>query len=256
MRRLLSALHLAAPVAAVAVWHAGWRWWALLPLLAAHWPTLWATLWPYSRWWGPQQLDFPPDGREIWLTLDDGPDPEDTPAILDALDAHGAKATFFLIGEKAAAFPDLVREMVRRGHEIGNHTQTHPQFAFWRLGPSALAREIDGAAAVLTPLLGHPPRLFRAPAGMRNLFLHPILRRRGLPLVGWTARGLDGRDTDRARIVGRLLAGARPGAILLLHEGKRDAGGRSLARDCVPAVLSALTAQGYRFVIPHPPRLP
>ena len=256
MRRLLIVLNLLAPVAAALLWLAGHRGWAVAPLLAAHLPTLWATLWPYSRWWGPQQLDFSAQGRDVWITLDDGPDPEDTPAVLDALDAHGAKATFFLIGEKAAANPDLVREIVRRGHGIGNHTQTHPQFDFWRLGPTAQAREVDRASAVLGSLAGHPPPLFRAPAGMRNLFLHPILRQRGLQLGGWTARGLDGRDTRRDRIVARLVDGARPGAILLLHEGRRDAGGRSLARDCVPAVLSALTAQGYRFVIPPSPRLP
>lgn len=256
MRRLLITMNLAAPVAVAALWHAGWRWWAAVPLLAGHLAALWATLWPYAQWWGPQQLDFQPGGRDLWLTLDDGPDPEDTPAVLDALDAHGAKATFFLIGQKAKAFPDLVKEIARRGHEIANHTHTHPQYAFWRLGPWALGREIDDATAAISAVIGQPPRRFRAPAGMRNLFLHPILRRRGLPLVGWTARGLDGRDTDRNRIVARLLAGARPGAILLLHEGKRDAAGRSLARDCVPAALSALTSQGYRFVIPHPPRFP
>lgn len=253
MRRVLIAANLLAPVVAAGLWAAGHGGWAPVALLLAHLPTLWATLWPYSRWWGPQQLDFTPAGPELWLTLDDGPDPEDTPAVLDALDSHGAKATFFLIGSKAAAHPDLVREIARRGHGIGNHTMTHPQYAFWRLGPRALAREIDQAASVLAGLLGAPPTLFRAPAGMRNMFLHPILRRRGLRLAGWTVRGLDGRDTDRQRIVARLLTGARPGAILLLHEGRRDADGRSLARDCVPAVLSALTAHGYRFVIPPPP---
>lgn len=253
MRRALIAANLIAPAAALALWGAGHGWWALAPLLAVHSATLWATLWPYSRWWGPQQNDFRPSGPEVWLTLDDGPDPEDTPAVLDALDAHHARATFFLIGEKAAVHPELVREIIRRGHTVGNHTMSHPQFSFWRLGPDSIAREVDAATAVLAPLIGAPPPLFRAPAGLRNLFLHPVLARRGVRLTGWSVRGLDGRDTDRERIVRRVLDGARPGAILLLHEGKRDADGRSLARDCVPAVLSALTARGYRFVIPPPP---
>ncbi len=254
MRRVLILANVIAPVVAALLWWRGCGFWALGPLLGAHAAALWATLWPYSRWWGPQVVDFPAAGYDVWLTLDDGPDPEDTPAVLDALDAHGAKATFFVIGAKAAAFPDLVREIRRRGHAVGNHTLTHPQFSFWRLGPASLSREIDSASRVLEPLLGAPPAGFRAPAGMRNLFLHPLLRRRGLRLIGWTVRGLDGTSTDRARIVRRLVDGARPGAILLLHEGKRDRHGRSIARDCVPAVLSALTARGYRFVIPDQPR--
>jgi len=256
MRRFLLAANGLAPVGAVALAVGGHGWWALAPLLGAHLPTLWATLWPSACWWGPQVLDFHPAGRDLWLTLDDGPDPVDTPFILDALDEHGAKATFFLIGEKAAAHPELVREIARRGHSIGNHTMTHPQTAFWRLGPAALAREVDQTTSVLGGLLAKPPAIFRAPAGMRNHCLHPILRRRGLHLVGWTVRGLDGRDTDRRRIIGRLVDRARPGAILLLHEGKRDSRGRSLAIDCVPAVLSALTSQGYRFVIPEIPTPP
>jgi len=253
MRSLLILGNSLAPAAAVVLWWNGHGWWGLAVLFLVHLASLWATLWPYARWWGPQQLDFAASGREVWLTLDDGPDPDDTPFLLDALDDHAARATFFLIGAKAAAHPDLVREIVRRGHTLGNHTMTHPQYAFWRLGPAALSREIDDAAAVLAAVAGAGSNLFRAPAGMRNGFLHPLLRDRGLRLTGWTVRGLDGRDTNRDRIIGRVLRGARPGAILLLHEGRRDADGRSLARDCVPAVLSALTARGYRFVIPPPP---
>ncbi|MFN0128857.1 MAG: polysaccharide deacetylase family protein [Verrucomicrobiales bacterium] len=250
MRRALILANLLAPVAAVLLWWGGAGAWAIAPMVLVHAATLWATLWPASQWWGPQQSDFPATGKELWLTLDDGPDPDDTPTVLDALDAHGAKATFFLIGKKAAAHPGLVREIIRRGHTIGNHTQTHPQYTFWRLGTKALAREIDDAARALEALLGRAPGVFRAPAGMRNGFLHPLLAQRGLRLLSWTVRGLDGRDTNRDRIIRRIVSGARPGAILLLHEGKRDADGRSLALDCVPAVLSALTARGYRFVIP------
>ena len=90
------------------------------------------TLNPNSRIFGPIESRC---GSGVWLTLDDGPDPLNTPAILDLLDAYGVKATFFVIGEKAEQHPDLIREIARRGHQIGNHTWSHPQASFWCHGP-------------------------------------------------------------------------------------------------------------------------
>ncbi len=253
MRGLLLTANVLAPLASAMLVWAGHPWWGLAALIAVHAPTLWATLYPYCPWWGAQTRHFVTQKNEVWLTIDDGPDPEDTPVILDALRQHDARATFFVIGAKAARWPELVRRIVAEGHTVANHTQTHPQYRFWSLLPGALAREIDACNAALHEIVGHTPRLFRAPAGMRNMFLHPLLARRSLRLVSWSARGLDGRDCDRARIVQRVLAGARPGAILLLHEGRRDPDGRSIAQDCLPRVIRELTANGYRLVIPDLP---
>src|SRR3546814_7752591 len=86
--------------------------------------------------------------RRVWLTFDDGPS-DDTPALLDLLDAHGAKATFFLVGERAAARPGLVRGIVARGHGLGNHSHGHPQAWFWALGPARMRREIMQCQEVL-----------------------------------------------------------------------------------------------------------
>lgn len=253
MRLALLVANAVAPFIVVAqVWR-GALWWGLALLLIVHAFTLWATLWPNCTWWGPQTNTFSTTEKQVWLTLDDGPDPEDTPFLLDALDAAGAKATFFVIGEKARAYPDLVQAIVARGHLVANHTLTHPQFSFWRAGPHLTEREVGPTQELLQHLTGTFPVWFRAPAGLKNGFLHPVLRRHGLALMGWSARGLDGRDTDRSRIVARVLAGVRPGAILLLHEGKRDAAGLSLARDTVPSVLAALRQQGYQCVLPAPP---
>jgi len=92
--------------------------------------------------------------REVWLTIDDGPDPEDTPQIITLLAAQGARATFFVIGERAAAHPALIRAITAAGHEVAHHTYTHPLGAFWCASPARVARELDdGLAALREPLV-------------------------------------------------------------------------------------------------------
>jgi peptidoglycan/xylan/chitin deacetylase (PgdA/CDA1 family) len=93
------------------------------------------TLVPRCTLFGPMIKELPPGSNHALLTIDDGPHPQHTPAILDILDRHGLKAVFFLVGERAARHPDLVREIIARGHEIGNHTQTHPAAFFLGVAP-------------------------------------------------------------------------------------------------------------------------
>uniref|UniRef100_UPI00227E2D39 polysaccharide deacetylase family protein n=1 Tax=Escherichia coli TaxID=562 RepID=UPI00227E2D39 len=92
---------------------------------------------PNSRFYAPVLSRVPDAGNSVWLTIDDGPGPE-TRAVLDLLARHQARATFFLVGERALAQPELVAEILRRGHDIGNHSHSHPQARFWRLGPAAM----------------------------------------------------------------------------------------------------------------------
>lgn len=257
MRKFLIALNLAAPLAAAALWAGGHFWPGLAALFVAHLLALIATLVPSSTWWGPVVCEFDPDGQpEVWLTIDDGPDPEDTPRILDLLEHHHAHATFFVIGEKAQRWPDLVQAMAQRGHAVENHTLHHDKFSFWRFGPARLRAEIEGGQRAVADATGREPRWFRAPAGMRNGFVHPILRRLGLGLLGWSVRGRDGVSTDRDAIVSRLIAGMRPGAILLMHEGMRDPQGRSVIADTLPRVLEALASRGLRTSLPTQPATP
>ncbi len=244
MRSLILALNLLAPPTAVAILSTGHPVIALAALLTAHAPLLYATLMPNCRWLGPLLRDFPTDKNEVWLTIDDGPDPDDSPRFLDLLDRFGAKATFFVIGDKAARHPELVREIAARGHGIGNHTQTHPARRFWRLGPGRLREEISRCQKTLGSLTRRPT-LFRAPAGMRNPFVHPILRHEQLTLVAWTARGYDGTDTDRQKVLARLLKNLRPGAILVLHEST------PIAPRLLESLLSELDRRGYACVLPR-----
>lgn len=164
------------------------------------------------------------DGNGVLITIDDGPDPRDTPMLLDLLDRHQAKAVFFVIGAKAEAHPEWVREIVRRGHELGNHTQNHPQASFWCAGPVRTRREIAGCQAALEAIAGVVPRWFRAPVGHRNLFTHPIAAELGLEVVAWKRRGYDAVCADAGQAVAKILHGVEPGDIILMHEATPIAG--------------------------------
>lgn len=213
--------------------------------MATHLAAVAGTLWPASPMAGPVLRRLRTRERVVWLTIDDGPS-EDTRAMLDLLDAHGAKATFFVVGDRARARPGQVREIVRRGHGLGNHSRSHPQAWFWALGPSRMAREIAETQATLSEITGASPRWFRAVVGMANPFVAPPLRRLGLARVGWSARGFDGVRGDVDAVVARIERQLAPGAIVLLHEGAPH--GRNV--ETLARLLARLDALGYRCVLP------
>ena len=244
------ALHLLALMVVIAG-PAQWRW-ALGAVLANHALLTLAGLWPRSHWLGPNWTLLPAAAaarNEIALTIDDGPDPVVTPQVLDILDRYAAQATFFCIGEKAARYPDLCREIVRRGHALENHSQHHRHtFAF--MGYSGLMRELQAAQDTLTAIAGQRPLFFRAPAGLRNPLLDPVLNRLDLQLASWSVRGFDTRIGDVERVKSRLLRGLQAGAILLLHDGNaaRTAKGIPVILEVLPAVLAAAAAANLKFV--------
>lgn len=215
----------------------------LLAGAAAHASILVPTLWRNAAWFGPIVKSFGTPRREVWLTIDDGPDPRDTPAMLDLLAAHGAKATFFMIGRKVNAHRELVWRVHREGHQIGNHTGTHPVAWFWALGPRATRREIERGRDAILAATGAAPEVFRSPVGMTNPFVHGALG--GQRLIGWSASGLDGLSARGEPVVGRLMRGVRPGAILALHEGGAPGRVATLA-----LLLDRLAEAGYACVIP------
>jgi peptidoglycan-N-acetylglucosamine deacetylase len=229
---------------------AWWRWgWTLgLPLmLVSHAPLWWGTLWPQSALFGPVLKRVPTDDRVVWLTIDDGPS-EDTLAVLDALDAHDAKATFFLVGERAARHPERVCEILRRGHGIGNHSATHPARWFWALGPARMRHEIAQTQKILADISGEPPRWFRAVVGMSNPFVQAALKTHGLARVAWSARGFDAVEADPQKVIDRIERNLAPGAIVLLHEGATH--GRNV--ETLSLLLKRLDVLGYRTSIPKP----
>jgi peptidoglycan/xylan/chitin deacetylase (PgdA/CDA1 family) len=245
-----AALHLAACLAVI--WHFRLWPWALGVLAVNHLLIAGCGLWPRSTTLGPNLTRLPDAAAargEIALTIDDGPDSRVTPLVLDMLDAFGAKASFFCIGGAAEANPALCREIMRRGHAIENHTQHH-RHHFSLFGPAAIRREISAAQANLTMLGGEAPQFFRAPAGLRNLFLAPVLDGLGLRLVSWTRRGFDTVKRDPALVARLLLKNLRAGDILLLHDGNaaRTQAGVPVILEVLPVLLADLRAAGLRSV--------
>ena len=153
---------------------------------------------------------------EIAITFDDGPDPATTPLLLDLLSRFDAKGTFFVIGEKAAAFPDLIRKIVSEGHDIGNHSDTHDVFVMLK-GRKRLDQEIRNCQEILTAF-SIRPRVFRPPAGITNPHLAPILNDLKLACVGFSCRPLDFGNRRIDNIGKKVLKTIRPGDILLLHD--------------------------------------
>ena len=248
--RVTLVLH-ALALLAVIVEPGQWRW-ALGAVLANHALLTLLGLWPRSHWLGPNWTRLPAAAtarNEIALTIDDGPDPIVTPQVLDMLDRYAIQATFFCVGEKAARYPDLCREIVRRGHAVENHSQHH-RHHFSLMGSSGITRELQAAQDTLTTITGQRPLFFRAPAGLRNPFLDPVLTRLGLRLASWSARGFDTRINDVERVKNKLLRGLRAGAILLVHDGNaaRTSDGVPVILAVLPAVVAAAAAANLRFV--------
>ncbi len=210
-------------------------------------PALWA-----GYTWGSHALTFasvwrgPRAGRKVALTFDDGPDPEHTPRVLDILAAHGARATFFLIGERAARTGALVRRIAAAGHDLGNHTWSHR--SLWLAGPRETARQVSQGHEAISQAAGAPPRFFRPPWGMTNLALFPVLRRLGTPCVFWTAQTEGRRPAPPALQVERARRRVRAGTIVDLHDADGVAGAGSRLVEALPAMIGMLAAKGYSLV--------
>ena len=226
--------------------------WALATVAANHLLLSCAVLWPRGRALGPNLTRLPAAAvrrREVSLNFDDGPDPHVTPQVLELLDRHQAKASFFCVGEKAAAHPEIVREIARRGHSVENHSHRHPH-AFAFCGMRGLRREVDAAQSVIARITGQAPGFFRAPAGFRSPLLDPVLARRGLRYVSWTRRGFDTIDGNAAAVLKRLTRGLAAGDVLLLHDGGRvrTPEGKPVVLAVLPGLLERLAAAGLKSV--------
>ncbi|KUG03197.1 polysaccharide deacetylase family protein [hydrocarbon metagenome] len=179
----------------------------------------------------------------VALTFDDGPDPVYTPRALDILDQHQIKATFFVVGEQAEYYPDLLLQAVERGHEIENHTFTHPDLT--RESYNQVVLEILKTQQVIENITKRSPVYFRPPKRLTNRQVTEMVEQQGLKTVLWTV-GVESQESPTVQnMAERVINHARPGCIILAHDGRLD---RSRTLEALPLIIEGYQQMGYRFV--------
>jgi peptidoglycan/xylan/chitin deacetylase (PgdA/CDA1 family) len=186
-------------------------------------------------------------GRVVALTFDDGPNPDATPAILDALRARGVKATFFILGRHAERWPDLVKRVADEGHAIGNHGYFHRKLHF--KSPAYVRDDLTRGTTMIERASGVKPALFRAPHGFRSPWVTAIASSLGQRTVGWSLGVWDSDRPGVDAIARKTIDGTRPGSILLLHDGDGydPRGDRMQTARAVPLIVDRLLEDGYQF---------
>ena len=205
-----------------------------------------AAVCPAAQVWGQGFRRGARSGRLLALTFDDGPSHQ-TPAFLDLLARYDIRGTFFVCGRNVERLPSIARRAVHAGHQIANHTDSHPLLL--GLPPSRVREEVSRAQRIIEDRVGLRPSMFRAPYGVHAPGLRAALQREALTAVRWTVIGNDWRLPAPA-IARRTLRGAAPGGVICLHDGRQtqpDAD-RSATLAALEIIIPALLAQGYRFV--------
>jgi peptidoglycan-N-acetylglucosamine deacetylase len=199
------------------------------------------TLERWRRFPGRERLD--PGTAGLAFTFDDGPDPDATPAVLDALEADGATATFFLVGEQVEAHPELAREIAGRGHTVALHGHAHVEHE--RLG-EGVAEDLARGLETVTAATGSRPALYRPPYGRFSAASYAACGELGLAPVYWSAWGADWEPIPADRIAETVARDVAPGVIVLLHDSARYAYRQSArpTADALPAILAAARAAG------------
>lgn len=201
-----------------------------------------------SRVFGPVLGELPSDGKRVSLTFDDGPNPDATPRVLDALAKHGVKATFFVLGAHAERWPELVHRVLEEGHQIGNHGYFHRKLHL--KSPAYVKRDIILGKRAIERAGGPPPRFFRAPHGFRSPWVTAIARSLGERTIGWSLGVWDSDRPGVQAIVDRTIQGARSGSIVLLHDGDgyNANGDRTQTAAALPGIIQGLRDRGFDFV--------
>lgn len=183
-----------------------------------------------------------PPIKPIALTFDDGPWPQSTSQVLSTLKKNNIKATFFVVGRQVKQYPQLTKQIVAEGHAIGNHTWSHQYHKFTE---ADAAHELDNTAALVHKLTGVKTVLFRPPAGILNNGLAAYAQKKKYAVVMWSADSLDWRYRGTSTLINNVLQAAKPGGIILLHDGGGD---RSKTVEALPQLIVELKKRGFQFV--------
>jgi peptidoglycan/xylan/chitin deacetylase (PgdA/CDA1 family) len=199
----------------------------------------WGVLSPSLEMFAEVVWHGPEGARGVALTFDDGPHPIFTRSVLEELDRAGVKATFFVIGEKGARQPELLKEMAARGHLVGVHGDRHDR-AFSFRSMRRVRSDLERAVDVVAKATGERPRFFRPPVGQTNPRIAKAAKELGLTIVGWSLRGRDGIRADPKRVAARVIPRLRDGAIVLLHDAAERDDRKPAAPEALPRILAAL----------------
>jgi len=182
-----------------------------------------------------------PNKRLIAITFDDGPHPSNTPRLLDILRDRNVKATFYVVGTNARAYPGLLQRMVAEGHEVANHSWNHPNLS--QMSPDAVRKQLQDTHDAIVAATGVRPTTFRPPYGALTENQRAWIKRDfGYPTIMWDVDPQDWRRPGSSVVASRVISNTKPGSIILLH----DIHAQSI--DAVPTILDALLQQGYTFV--------
>src|SRR4051812_32120994 len=206
------------------------------------------TMWPTSQLYGPSFLGLPPGAKKLALTYDDGPNDRCTTQLLDVLAKHGAKATFFLLGEFVEQRPEIVRAIAAAGHDIGNHTWSHP-YLIWA-SPGEVRQQLERTSKVIEDAIGKSPKLFRPPFGGRRPGTFAFARQLGMETVMWRVSTYDWEADSPEFILKKARAGIRGGDVILMHDGghKRMGVNRAHTVAATDQLISEYKPKGYEFV--------
>jgi len=199
-----------------------------------------------SQWLGPSDWHGSSDTGSVALTFDDGPS-EDTERILDVLGEHDVTASFFMIGRQVETFPGIAQRVLAEGHEIGNHSYSHPIYLYQRARRTR--EELERTQAVISETIGIRPRFARPPCGVRTPAYFATTRALGLRTVQWDVAGFDWKRRSAKQIATDVLKRVQPGSIVLLHDGDSD--GKQDRRETVaalPLIIEGLQEKGLRVM--------
>ncbi len=197
----------------------------------------------WNRWRSRDVLRKGEVGNKVALTFDDGPDPVYTPRILDILARWGVSATFFMVAENARRYPDVVKQIVARGHEVGSHGMHHSPS--WFQSPKRSRLEIQESVAVLQELTGQPVRCFRPPWGMSNLVTQYWMHKAAQKVVLWSLDSLDWFFMTPAKLIIRKVSRwASPGSIILFHDGPGVRRNAAALVEALPQLLEIMLNKG------------